>query len=58
MVAPTPVSGLLHAVAVVKAGAFSVCRIMLSCFGLDSLHDLGLGMPTAYVAGFTIIAAA
>lgn len=58
MVAPTPVSGLLHAVAVVKAGAFSVCRIMLSCFGLDSLESLGLGTPTAYVAGFTIIAAA
>jgi len=58
MVAPTPVSGLLHAVAVVKAGAFSVCRIMLSCFGLDSLDRLGLGTPTAYVAGFTIIAAA
>ncbi|MBL7225934.1 MAG: monovalent cation/H+ antiporter subunit D family protein [Desulfobacteraceae bacterium] len=58
MVAPTPVSGLLHAVAVVKAGAFSVCRIMLSCFGLDSLARLGLGTPTAYVAGFTIIAAA
>jgi len=57
MVAPTPVSGLLHAVAVVKAGAFSVCRIMLSCFGLDSLERLGLGTPTAYVAGFTIIAA-
>ncbi|MBW1734794.1 MAG: monovalent cation/H+ antiporter subunit D family protein [Deltaproteobacteria bacterium] len=58
MVAPTPVSGLLHAVAVVKAGAFSVCRIMLSCFGLDSLDRLGLGTPTVYVAGFTIIAAA
>ena len=57
MVAPTPVSGLLHAVAVVKAGAFSVCRIMLSCFGLDSLDRLGLGTPTVYVAGFTIIAA-
>jgi len=57
MVAPAPVSGLLHAVAVVKAGAFSVCRIMLSCFGLDSLDKLGLGTPTAYVAGFTIIAA-
>ncbi|MBW1781546.1 MAG: monovalent cation/H+ antiporter subunit D family protein [Deltaproteobacteria bacterium] len=58
MVAPTPVSGLLHAVAVVKAGAFSVCRIMLSCFGLEDLARLGLGIPTAYVAGFTIIAAA
>jgi len=58
MVAPTPVSGLLHAVAVVKAGAFSVCRIMLSCFGLHALDRLGLGPPTAYVAGFTIIAAA
>ena len=57
MVAPTPVSALLHAMAVVKAGVFSVCRIMLSGFGLDTLTNLNLGIPTAYVAAFTIVAA-
>jgi len=58
MVAPTPVSALLHAVAVVKAGVFCICRIILSCFGIDTMQALGLGLPTAYVAAFTVIAAA
>lgn len=57
MVAPTPVSALLHAVAVVKAGVFSVSRIMLSCFGVDLLANLGLGLVTAYLAAFTIVVA-
>lgn len=57
MVAPTPVSALLHAVAVVKAGVFSVSRVMLSGFGVETLDRLGLGLPTAYLAGFTIVAA-
>ncbi len=57
MVAPTPVSALLHAVAVVKAGVFSVSRIILSGFGVDTMHTLGLGVPTAYLAAFTIVAA-
>ncbi len=57
MVAPTPVSALLHAVAVVKAGVFSVCRIMLSGFGLETMNTLGVGIPTAYVAAFTIVVA-
>ncbi|MEW5773387.1 MAG: monovalent cation/H+ antiporter subunit D family protein [Thermodesulfobacteriota bacterium] len=57
MVAPTPVSALLHAVAVVKAGVFSVSRVMLSGFGVDALHRLHLGIPTAYAAAFTIVAA-
>ena len=57
MVAPTPVSALLHAVAVVKAGVFSVSRIMLSAFGVDLLSNLGLGLVTAYLAAFTIVAA-
>ena len=57
MVAPTPVSALLHAVAVVKAGVFSVSRIMLSCFGVDLLANLGLGLITAYLAAFTIVVA-
>ena len=57
MVAPTPVSALLHAVAVVKAGVFCICRILLSCFGVQALDSLGLGIGTAYVAAFTIVTA-
>jgi multicomponent Na+:H+ antiporter subunit D len=57
MVAPTPVSALLHAVAVVKAGVFSVSRIILSGFGVETMSSLGLSIPTAYVAGFTIVVA-
>jgi multicomponent Na+:H+ antiporter subunit D len=57
MVAPTPVSALLHAVAVVKAGVFSVARVMLSAFGVNLLDALSLGLITAYLAAFTILAA-
>lgn len=57
MVAPTPVSALLHAVAVVKAGVFSVSRIILSGFGVETMQTLGLGIPTAYVAAATIVGA-
>ena len=57
MVAPTPVSALLHAVAVVKAGVFSVSRVILSGFGASAMHDFGLSLPTAYVAAFTIVVA-
>jgi multicomponent Na+:H+ antiporter subunit D len=57
MVAPTPVSALLHAVAVVKAGVFSISRIILSGFGLQTMARLNLGLPTAYLAAFTIVAA-
>lgn len=57
MVAPTPVSALLHAVVVVKVGVFSIARVMLSVFGTKLLSDLGLGLITAYIVSFTIIAA-
>jgi multicomponent Na+:H+ antiporter subunit D len=57
MVAPTPVSALLHAVAVVKVGVFSTVRVMLHVFGVDTMDALGLGLPTAYFVSFTILAA-
>ncbi|MCC7263219.1 MAG: monovalent cation/H+ antiporter subunit D family protein [Candidatus Latescibacteria bacterium] len=57
MVAPTPVSALLHAVAVVKVGVFSTVRVMLYVFGVDTMDTLGLGLPTAYFVSITILAA-
>ena len=57
MVAPTPVSALLHAVVVVKVGVFSVCRMMLSLFGTERLASLDLGVVTAWIAAFTILTA-
>jgi multicomponent Na+:H+ antiporter subunit D len=57
MVAPTPVSALLHAVAVVKAGVFCICRVMLSTFGTEILQNLDLGIITAYIVSFTILVA-
>lgn len=57
MVAPTPVSALLHAVAVVKAGVFSISRVFLSVFGVNLMGDLGLGELTAIFAAVTIVLA-
>ncbi len=57
MVAPTPVSALLHAVAVVKVGVFCTTRVMLYVFGVETMDALNLGIPTAYFVGFTIIMA-
>ncbi|MFP4631948.1 MAG: proton-conducting transporter membrane subunit [Halobacteriales archaeon] len=57
MVAPTPVSGLLHAVAVVKSGAFGVARTVLDVYGPDAVASLGVGLPLAAVAAFTFLAA-
>jgi len=57
MVAPKPVSALLHAVAVVKTGVFVVIKVVLHIFGVDLLSGSGLGTVLAYVASFTIIVA-
>jgi multicomponent Na+:H+ antiporter subunit D len=57
MVAPAPVSALLHAVAVVKAGVFSVVKVVVYLFGTEALGD---GVPTDWliaISGFTILAA-
>ncbi|MDG2481847.1 MAG: proton-conducting transporter membrane subunit [Alphaproteobacteria bacterium] len=57
MVAPTPVSALLHAVAVVKAGVFIVLKIATFIFGFDLLRELPMTQILQWVAAFTIIAA-
>ncbi len=57
MVAPTPVSALLHAVAVVKAGVFGIVRIVCYIYGVDLMDSLGLGLVLASIAGFTMIVA-
>jgi multicomponent Na+:H+ antiporter subunit D len=57
MVAPTPVSALLHAVAVVKAGAFTVIKVVAYIFGLDALTDTGANDWLIFVASFTLVAA-
>jgi multicomponent Na+:H+ antiporter subunit D len=57
MVAPTPVSALLHAVAVVKAGVFCILKVTLYIFGLAYLQDTGISLWLAYVAAATIVIA-
>ena len=57
MVAPTPVSALLHAVAVVKAGVFTVVKVMIYVFGIDLLADLASGKWLIYVASATVLGA-
>lgn len=55
MVAPAPVSALLHAVAVVKAGAFGIVRLVYDVYGIGTSEILNLLTPLAIFAAFTII---
>ncbi len=57
MVAPTPVSALLHAVAVVKAGVFAVVKVVVYIFGIDFLWQIGVSGWLQYVAAATILIA-
>ena len=57
MVAPTPVSALLHAVAVVKAGVFTVLKIAIYIFGIDFLARDSMSEVLMWIAAITIIAA-
>jgi multicomponent Na+:H+ antiporter subunit D len=55
MVAPAPVSALLHAVAVVKAGAFGIVRLVYDVYGIGTAEQMNLLTPLAVFAAFTII---
>lgn len=55
MVAPAPVSALLHAVAVVKAGTFGIVRVVYDVFGMEFAAGLGVLAPLSWLAAFTII---
>lgn len=57
MVAPTPVSALLHAVAVVKAGVFTLIKVVIYIFGTDYLAEVPYENIAVYLAGFTVVAA-
>ena len=57
MVAPTPVSALLHAVAVVKAGVFTMLKVVVYVFGLDLTASTGASTVLCWVAAFTIVMA-
>ncbi len=57
MVAPTPVSALLHAVAVVKAGVFTVLKVAVYVFGIDLLQALGSSRLMMYAAVITLLLA-
>lgn len=55
MVAPTPVSALLHAVAVVKAGVFSILKVVIYIFGIDNLSSIATTDVMLYIASATVL---
>lgn len=55
MVAPAPVSALLHAVAVVKAGAFGIARVVYDIYGIRFAEQLGVLNGLAIIAAITIV---
>lgn len=55
MVAPTPVSALLHAVAVVYSGAYGIVRVVYSVFGHELVGQLIISRIMPWVIGFTIL---
>lgn len=55
MVAPAPVSALLHAVAVVKAGAFGIVRLVYDVYGIELADEMSFLTPLAILAAFTIL---
>ena len=57
MVAPTPVSALLHAVAVVKAGVFSIVKVIVYIFGIDTLSQAGANDWLIYVGCASLLLA-
>lgn len=57
MVAPTPVSALLHAVAVVKAGVFSILKVVVYIFGIDTLTNSGAVDKLIWIPAATILIA-
>jgi multicomponent Na+:H+ antiporter subunit D len=57
MVAPTPVSALLHAVAVVKAGVFTILKVVVYIFGIKTLSSTGASGWLIYAACITLLLA-
>lgn len=55
MIAPAPVSALLHAVAVVKAGAFGIVRVFYDVYGLRLVDAMGVDVPLVIIAAVTIL---